>query len=46
VQRLRQPGARLAVTQQGLDEQRVALGAAVHGREPVIVRLAADDLGY
>ena len=28
-QRLRQPGAQLPVTKEGLDEQRVALGAAV-----------------
>ena len=45
-QRLRQPGAQLAVTKQRLDEQRVAFGAAIHGRQQIVTRLAADDLGH
>ena len=45
-QRLRQPGAQLPVTKKGLDEQRVALGAAIHGREQLITRPTADDPGH
>jgi hypothetical protein len=42
-QRLRQPGAQLPVTKEGLHEQRVAVGAAIHGREQLITWLTADD---
>jgi hypothetical protein len=46
VQGFRQSGAGFAVPDQGLDEQRVALSAAVHRREQVLTRLAAGNLRH